>query len=64
MAYPYICAACLTEEHDRCEGHKDIPPKDSGIIGGGVCVCQHQEDFGAFEKEVIRFQMRNVGEDE
>lgn len=64
MAYPYICTSCLTQEHENCEESRDMPPKDSGlIIGGGVCVCQHQEKFGQFEKTIIEKQLGNLGED-
>ena len=62
MAYPFICTPCMTGEHDDCEKSERTPPE--GLIGGGVCVCQHLEDWSNFEKEIIKRQLGNVGEEE
>jgi hypothetical protein len=52
MAYPYICEPCLEERHDKCQVEKDVPPKGSGIYGGGFCVCSHGDNPDKFEKSV------------
>lgn len=33
MAYPYICDACLAQEHERCEVQRGEG------YGTGFCVC-------------------------
>lgn len=51
MAYIYICAACAEGRHEDCEGSRDRPPP--GMIGGGVCACQHGRERSALEQELL-----------
>lgn len=41
MVFVYICEACKQGDHEHCEQRKDLPPKDSEIVGGGHCICPH-----------------------
>lgn len=54
MAYAYICKACREGRHDQCEEAKLLPP--GALLGGGVCICSHQDSWTVFERDILREQ--------